>query len=106
MRVINLILNSNNYNMKNLFNRIMGIFNNILDLINNLFNVFKSKRALMTIVITIAWFIFGYMGIKNGTDMSSFSAYFVSLSAFVIGYIYGETKRPSGCCHDEQNCKK
>lgn len=66
--------------MKNLFNKISGLFNNIFDVINNLFGVFKSKRALMTMVITVAWLVFGYMGIKNGTDMSSFSAYFVALS--------------------------
>jgi len=82
--------------LKNILNKLVGIFTNILDLVNNVFAVFKSKRALMTVVITIAWVVFGYIGIKNGTDMGNFSAYFVSLSPFVIGYIYGETKRPSG----------
>ena len=91
--------------MKNLFNKIIELFNNVFDVINNLFGVFKSKRALMTMVITVAWLTFGYMGIKNGTDMSSFSAYFVSLSPFIIGYIYGETKRPSGCNLKDCDCK-
>tara|TARA_R110000824_G_scaffold89429_1_gene219265 strand:+ start:29 stop:304 length:276 start_codon:yes stop_codon:yes gene_type:complete len=91
--------------MKNLFNKIMGLFNNIMDVINNLFGVFKSKRAIMTTFVTVAWFIFGYMGIQNGTDMSAFSAYFVALSPFVIGYIYGETKRPSGVNCKNENCK-
>ncbi len=97
--------------MKNILVKItlslLQIINNIIDLINSFFGVFKSKRALMTMTITIAWFVFGYMGIKNGHNMSDFSAYFVALSPFVIGYIYGETKRPSGINYKcDCECKK
>jgi len=46
----------------------------------------------------VSWLIFGYFGIKQGTNMSEFAAYFAALSPFVIGYIYGETKRPSNGC--------
>tara|TARA_X000000368_G_C22762218_1_gene593272 strand:- start:195 stop:485 length:291 start_codon:yes stop_codon:yes gene_type:complete len=95
--------------MKNILVKItLGFFqfiNNIIDLINSFFGVFKSKRALMTMIITIAWFVFGYMGIKGGHNMADFSAYFVALSPFVIGYIYGETKRPSGSCNKDK-CEK
>tara|TARA_R100000655_G_scaffold24_2_gene157 strand:+ start:22650 stop:22913 length:264 start_codon:yes stop_codon:yes gene_type:complete len=87
--------------MKNLFNKVIGLFNNIFGVINNIFGIFKSKRALMTTVITMAWFIFGIKGLNNGIDMAGFAAYFAALSPFVIGYIYGETKRPSGC----EKCK-
>lgn len=63
----------------------------------------NSKRALMTITITIAWIVFGVLGIIYNTVMSDFAVYFAALSPFIIGYIYGETKRPSGsnqCCKE------
>lgn len=56
----------------------------------------SSKRFLITMFMMIAWLIFGFLGIKNNTNMSEFAAYFAALSPFVIGYIYGETKRSSG----------
>tara|TARA_R100000963_G_scaffold34689_1_gene29199 strand:+ start:1133 stop:1375 length:243 start_codon:yes stop_codon:yes gene_type:complete len=72
-----------------------------------IFEYLKSKRFTITIYMMLAWLVFGVMGILYGHDMASFAAYFAALSPFVIGYIYGETKRPSGtgseCCN--KNCK-
>jgi cytochrome bd-type quinol oxidase subunit 1 len=85
---------------------IKDLMKNILGLINNAFGLLKSKRAIFTIAIFVAWFMFGWKGINNGIDFIALASYFAALSPFVIGYIYGETKRPSGCCNDEQNCKK
>ena len=65
----------------------------------------NSKRFLITMFMMIAWLIFGFIGLKNNSNMSEFAVYFAALSPFVIGYIYGETKRSSGtqnCCE----CKK
>tara|TARA_R100000742_G_C4172256_1_gene10125 strand:+ start:197 stop:361 length:165 start_codon:yes stop_codon:yes gene_type:complete len=53
----------------------------------------------------LSWLFFGYFGIKEGTNMSEFAAYFAALSPFVIGYIYGETKRSSGT-QNFCECKK
>ena len=73
----------------------------------NLLLLFTSKRAVVTLLVLICWVLFGIVGIKNGTDMTDLATYFAALSPFVIGYIYGETKRKSG---DSQcanaNCKK
>ena len=66
----------------------------------------KSKRAILTSTIMICWFVFGMYGIKHGSNMSDFAAYFAALSPFVIGYIYGETKRPSGSNPKYCECKK
>ena len=72
-------------------------------------NMFKSKRYSITLFMMFSWLAFGYLGIKQGTNMSEFAAYFAALSPFVIGYIYGETKRPSNecqCCKDCENCQQ
>lgn len=58
-------------------------------------NYIKSKRFAMIVYVMCAWVIFGVMGIIYGADMGGLAAYFAALSPFVIGYIYGETKRPS-----------
>ena len=71
-----------------------------------IFNYLKSKRFTITLFMMVSWLLFGYFGIKEGTNMSEFAAYFAALSPFVIGYIYGETKRPSNCPIDcECDCK-
>tara|TARA_R110000744_G_scaffold168571_1_gene286297 strand:+ start:25999 stop:26217 length:219 start_codon:yes stop_codon:yes gene_type:complete len=62
----------------------------------------KSKRFAMIIYVMIAWFIFGILAIIYRADLGGLSAYFASLSPFIIGYIYGETKRKSEIC----KCKK
>lgn len=66
----------------------------------NIKKLFASKRALMTIAIFIAWISFGVLGIIYNTNMTDFAVYFAALSPFIVGYIYGETKRPSNkkCC--------
>lgn len=58
-------------------------------------NFLQSKRFAIIIYVMICWFIFGVLGILKGSDMGQFAAYFAALSPFVIGYVYGETKRPS-----------
>jgi hypothetical protein len=72
-------------------------------------NYIKSKRFSITIFMMLAWLMFGVLGIIYMTNMSEFAAYFAALSPFVIGYIYGETKRPSNecqCCKDCENCQQ
>ena len=60
------------------------------------FNKFlRSKRFAITIYVLVAWLVFGILGIIYGANMSEFAAYFAALSPFIIGYIYGETKRSS-----------
>jgi membrane associated rhomboid family serine protease len=59
-------------------------------------NFIKSKRFAIIIYIMVAWVGFGVLGIIYGADMGQFAAYFAALSPFIIGYVYGETKRPSG----------
>tara|TARA_R100000734_G_scaffold10486_1_gene7916 strand:+ start:3446 stop:3667 length:222 start_codon:yes stop_codon:yes gene_type:complete len=66
----------------------------------------NSKRFVITIFMMVAWLVFGYLGIKEGTNMSEFAAYFAALSPFVIGYIYGETKRSSCNKNEDECCKK
>jgi len=85
---------------------IKSILTQINELINSILGIFKSKRALLTTIMIVSWFIFGIKGIENGTDMGEFAAYFAALSPFVIGYIYGETKRPSGSPMENECCKK
>ena len=72
----------------------------------NILGLITSKRALMTTVMIACWVIFGIKGIENNANLTDMATYFAALSPFVIGYIYGETKRPSGCCNNEQTCKK
>jgi len=55
----------------------------------------KSKRFAMIIYVMIAWLLFGILGILFSADLGGLAAYFAALSPFVIGYIYGETKRSS-----------
>ena len=85
---------------------IKDLFKNILGLINNAFGLLNSKRAVFTIAIFGAWFIFGFKGLNQGIEMGGFAAYFAALAPFVIGYIYGETKRPSGYYEDCKKCNK
>ena len=65
----------------------------------------KSKRFAMIVYVMVAWVLFGVMGIIYGADMGGLAAYFAALSPFIIGYIYGETKRPSGNNY-KCKCKK
>lgn len=72
----------------------------------NILGLLTSKRALITTTMIVCWVVFGLKGISNGTNMSEFAVYFAALSPFVIGYIYGETKRPSDYKCKNGNCKK
>ncbi len=72
----------------------------------NLLKLITSKRAIITSTMIVCWVVFGIKGINNGTDLTSLATYFASLSPFVIGYIYGETKRPSGSTCLNCECKK
>lgn len=41
------------------------------------------------------WLVVGLAAIYKESNLGELAAYFAALSPFVIGYIYGETKRPS-----------
>ncbi len=56
----------------------------------------KSKRETLLYVCVFLWLIIGVIAITHNSNLSGLAAYFASLAPFVIGYIYGETKRPSG----------
>ena len=72
----------------------------------NILGLLTSKRAIITTTMIACWIVFGLKGIENGSNLTELATYFAALSPFVIGYIYGETKRPSGCCNKNENCKK
>tara|TARA_R100001244_G_scaffold132387_1_gene108665 strand:+ start:176 stop:376 length:201 start_codon:yes stop_codon:yes gene_type:complete len=55
----------------------------------------KSKRERLLYACILLWLIVGLTAIFKGSSLSELAAYFAALSPFVIGYIYGETKRPS-----------
>jgi|TARA_R110000744_G_scaffold213660_2_gene332527 uncharacterized membrane protein len=55
----------------------------------------KSKREKVLYLIVLLWLLVGLAAIYKGSNLSELAAYFAALSPFVIGYIYGETKRPS-----------
>ena len=55
----------------------------------------KSKRERLLYICVLLWLILGLIGVYNDVDLSNLAVYFTALSPFVIGYIYGETKRPS-----------
>ena len=56
----------------------------------------KSKRERLLYICVLMWLIVGLFAIHKESSLSELAAYFAALSPFVIGYIYGETKRPSG----------
>jgi uncharacterized membrane protein len=55
----------------------------------------KSKRERLLYVCVLLWLIIGLTALHYQASMSEMAAYFAALSPFVIGYIYGETNRPS-----------
>lgn len=61
----------------------------------------KSKRERLIYFCFVAWFIMGMTAmILNGfkeanINLASLAAYLAALSPFVIGYMYGETRRES-----------
>jgi len=55
----------------------------------------KSKRERLLYVCVLLWLIVGLTAIFKDSNLSGLAAYFAALSPFVIGYIYGETKRPT-----------
>lgn len=75
-------------------------------MIKNILGLITSKRSILTTTMVVCWIVFGLKGINNGTNLMELATYFAALSPFVLGYIYGETKRPSGCCNENGNCKK
>ena len=56
---------------------------------------YKKKREKVLYLIVLLWLLVGLAAIYKGSNLSELAAYFAALSPFVIGYIYGETKRPS-----------
>jgi hypothetical protein len=60
---------------------------------SNLFSV--SKRKNMTYFMISAWLFFGVFGIMKGVDLTGLAAFFAAGAAPVLGYLWGETSRPS-----------
>ena len=56
----------------------------------------NSKRLTLMYIVLLTWIAFGIFGIYMGTELNSLSVYFSSLGIPFIGYVLGETFRPSG----------
>lgn len=55
----------------------------------------NSKRQLLMYVVLVIWVLFGIFAILYGADLNALSVYFSSLALPFIGYILGESWRPS-----------
>jgi len=55
----------------------------------------NSKRQTLMYVVLGVWFVFGIIGIIFESSLTDLSVYFSSLALPFLGYIWGETKRPS-----------
>ena len=56
----------------------------------------NSKRLTLMYIVLLTWIAFGIFGIIYGAELNSLSVYFSSLGIPFIGYVLGETFRPSG----------
>lgn len=61
---------------------------------NNLFT--KSKRQTLAYVMIGIWFVLGIVAIVFEASLTELAAYYSAGSVPVLGYIWGETSRPSG----------
>jgi preprotein translocase subunit SecE len=55
----------------------------------------NSKREALTYIVIILWIYMGSIAIYFGTDLSDLSVYFLSLTGFIMSYIFGESVRKS-----------
>jgi hypothetical protein len=58
-------------------------------------NKLNSKREVIIYAVLILWICFGIMGIKWSVNLSDMSVYFLSLTGFIMSYIFGESVRKS-----------
>lgn len=61
---------------------------------SNLFT--KSKRQTLVYVMIGIWFVLGIVAIVFEASLTELAAYYSAGSVPVLGYIWGETSRPSG----------
>lgn len=58
----------------------------------------KSKRLLLVYIVIFLWIFFAslmYFNINDVNDFKSLSIYFISLTGFIMSYIWGESARKS-----------
>ena len=60
----------------------------------------KSKRQRLIYVMIAIWFIMGIVAIVYEASLAELAAYYSAGSVPVLGYIWGETSRPSGSSKD------
>jgi hypothetical protein len=68
----------------------------------------KSKRLLLSFFTLCGNFFLFYVGIKSdmsGMDLIQLGVGLATISLPVMGYIFGETYRPSGAMHENQKTK-
>lgn len=56
---------------------------------------FRDKREGMVYVVVFLWILVGIIGIKYETDLEHLAVYYISLTAFVSSFIWGESVRPT-----------
>lgn len=61
---------------------------------SNLFT--KSKRQTLIYIMIGIWFVLGIVAIVFEASLTELAAYYSAGSVPVLGYIWGETSRPSG----------
>ena len=54
-----------------------------------------SKRECMTYIVMFLWIFMGILGFKYEADFNHIAAYFLSLTGFIMSYIFGESYRKS-----------
>lgn len=55
----------------------------------------NSKREAITYLVIVLWIYMGIISIYYGSDLSDLSVYFLSLTGFIMSYIFGESIRKS-----------
>lgn len=59
-----------------------------------------SKRLTLTYIVLFIWVALAVFGIIMETDLIALGVYFVSGMPLILGYLWGETSRPSGSIKD------
>ena len=55
----------------------------------------ESKRECMTYVVMLLWIGMGILGFYYTADFNHMAAYFLSLTGFIMSYMFGESYRKS-----------
>jgi len=55
-----------------------------------------SKRLTLTYIVMFIWLCLGLVGIFYDVDLAALAAYFSSSIPPILGYMWSETRRPSG----------